>query len=269
MFKRGSTVIIILIVLILISLSLAGSGLYFFKKEQLKSTGLQAELGEVNTKQRMTESKLRESERLLSETRIRLEEAKSQIGALTSDLQAEKTAKQEALDKAGQLRLDLEQQKALRSDLEKQAGKAQDEVKKAQAKLKELESQRAALESQKAALESRVKDLEARSSEGVELGRIVVNPETGMAESQARSSGGAPIALEGKVLVINKDYNFAVINLGAKDGVDLGQVFSIYHNDKYLGDVKVEKVHESMAAAGFASPDLKDKINEGDKVVRK
>jgi len=60
-----------------------------------------------------------------------------------------------------------------------------------------------------------------------------------------------------------------VINIGSKDGVAIGSEFSVFNSDKLLGDIKVEKVRDSMAAAGFVSADLKDKINEGDKVVKK
>lgn len=79
-----------------------------------------------------------------------------------------------------------------------------------------------------------------------------------------------PVAnLEGSVLVVNKDYNFAVINLGTKDKVREGDIFSVYHQDKFIGDLKVEKVHDAMSAAGFVSDDIKDQITEADKVVQK
>jgi hypothetical protein len=77
------------------------------------------------------------------------------------------------------------------------------------------------------------------------------------------------LKLSGNILVINRDYNFAVINLGSKNSIGVGDVFSVYHNDKYIGDVKVEKVHESMSAVGFLSSELKDKISEGDKIELK
>jgi hypothetical protein len=60
-----------------------------------------------------------------------------------------------------------------------------------------------------------------------------------------------------------------VISLGSKDGVKTGDKFSVYHNNRYVGDVTVEKVHDSMAASGFASVDMKDNVSEGDKVVQK
>lgn len=269
MTRRGSAAVIILIVLILISLSLAGGGFYLFKTEQAKGIELQAKLEEVNAQQRVTEARLKESERLVADMQLKIEEAKSQIDVLTTDLEAEKTTKEEAQDKLSQLKVDLEEQKDLRSDLEKKLTQAQDESRKAQAQLKELQEQKTTLESQKATLESKLKDLEERSD--VELGRIVVTPETNvvvpsMPRTEKSTSG---LGLEGKVMVVNKDYNFAVINLGSEDGVELAQVFSIYHNGQYVGDAKIEKVHESMAAAGFGSSDLKDKVSEGDKVVQK
>ena len=68
--------------------------------------------------------------------------------------------------------------------------------------------------------------------------------------------------------MVNKDYNFVVISMGSKDGIMVGNEFSIYHNGAYAGDVKVEKVHDSMSAAGFVTAD-KTKISEGDRVVAK
>ncbi len=70
-------------------------------------------------------------------------------------------------------------------------------------------------------------------------------------------------------MVVNKDYNFVVLNVGGKDGIAVGDVFSLFHNNKPIGDVSVEKVHEAMAAAGFLNTETKDKVSEGDKAVLK
>ena len=84
-----------------------------------------------------------------------------------------------------------------------------------------------------------------------------------------KTAVSAARSLDGKVLVVNKDYNFLVVNLGAKEGVNVGDVFSVYHNNKYAGDVKVEKVHDAMSAAGFTSADMANKVSEGDRVIPK
>jgi len=133
------------------------------------------------------------------------------------------------------------------------------------------------LDSEKQELQIKVKDLEAKT-QSIELGNVVVSPEPAVKATKTKKQNitkapatkkvQPPKILEGKVLVVNKDYDFVVVNLGGKDGVRAGQIFSVYHGTKYLGDVKVEKVHDSMAAANF-SVSLKEKISEGDKVVQK
>ncbi len=128
-----------------------------------------------------------------------------------------------------------------------------------------------------------MKDFEAQSqqtqgqpqaqAQGVELGTIVVGPEgasvSGQAGATLTAEQKAASTLEGKIMVVNKDYNFVVINLGSKDGVNTGDAFALYHNNKYVGDIKIEKIHESMSAADFTSACIKDVVSEGDRVVRK
>ncbi len=278
--KMGKLILIAIIIILLVS-----TGLVFglFQKEHAKNLSLQGQLEDTKIKQRLAESRLEESKKLIADLQAKIQDAQTQVDSLTKDLQNEKDAKQQALTQIDQLKSDLDNQKEMRAALEKKLSQAQDDVNKGQAKLKETESK-------KTELEERIKELEpspkAQSAKpmGVELGKIVVGPDMsqqpkptqGMPQTQAAPTQGAPqgnnagnLNLTGKVLVINKDYNFAVINLGTKDGVAVGDIFSVYHRNKYVGDVKVEKVHDSMSAAGFLSPDLKNKFSEGDKIVFK
>ena len=122
------------------------------------------------------------------------------------------------------------------------------------------------MQQQKAELEVKIKNLES-ISKGVELGTVVVAPSPAVKPGK-KSAAPQVKSLEGKIMVVNKDYNFAVLNLGSKDGVNTGDEFSVYHAGKVIGVLKVEKVHESMAAAGFPE-ELKNIISENDKVVQK
>ncbi len=266
---------LILIALIIISLALTGVVFGLFQKERAKNLSLQVQLEDIKGKQRMAEARLDESKKMVADLQAKLQDSQTQIDSLAADVQKEKDAKQQALTQIDQLKSDLENQKEMRSTLEKKVSQSQEDVKKAQAQLKELEAK-------KTELEDRVKELESSSKEtgsksgGVELGKIIVSPETSPDISQAQAAQASPQEkntgasnLAGKILVINKDYNFAVINLGNKDGVTVGNVFSVYHKDKYLGDIKVEKVHDAMSAAGFVSSAVKNKFSEGDRVVLK
>ena len=279
--EKAKSPIVIFIILILVSLSFAGTGLFLLQKEKTKNLNLQEELDSLKIKHNAAETRLEEYKKTISQLDLKLKDAQTNIDTLTSSLEQETKAKQEALDQVQQLKADLQQQKGLRADLETKLEQTQKDAEKAQAQLKEIESK-------KAELEAKIKDLEAQGqqtqgqqeaqAQGVELGTIVVGPEGSSVSGQATSSLSAEqpkekaitSSLEGKVLVVNKDYNFAVINLGSKDGVNAGDVFALYHNNKYIGDIKVEKIHESMSAADFTtSGSIKDAVSEGDRVVQK
>ncbi len=273
MSNKGKLPVILLILLLMVSLSLAGGVFFLLQKERARNLALQGELGEIKTRLKVTEINLQDYKKKSSDLEVKLQLAEENINKLNSGLQEEKTAKQEALTKIGQLQTDLGQQKALRSDLENKFNQAQKDVEGIRVQLKELGSK-------KAELEAKVKDLEERS-QGVELGKIVVSPETqpsvqppveeikAKPQAKAKPQKVTVPALEGKVLVVNRDYDFVVINVGSKDGVGIDNVFSVYHDNKYIGDIKIEKVHDSMSAADFITSGIKDKINENDRVVRK
>ncbi len=297
MADKAKFLSLILIALIVVSLGLAGVLFSSLQKEQSKAAVIQEELNAVKAAKMITESKLEESKNKISGLESKLEENNNQIGALNKELEEQKTEKEDALTQIRELKTDIEQRKALQSDLEAKFANAQDGVKKLENELKKLGAQKIELEAQ-------IKELEIKS-EYVELGKIVITPESSslfgtsipdtveaeitpqpqapvMAEAsgikpaaKANAETGKPkkttvtSAMEAKVLVVNRDYNFVVINLGSKDGINVGNEFSLYHANKYIGDVKVEKVHDSMAAAGFVSNNIKEQISEGDKAVRK
>jgi len=276
MNRQGKAALIILIVLIVISLGIAGGGIVLYQKERARAIGLEEQVKQISEKQKLTEDELRKSKGQVSDLQVKLQDSKTQIDGLSANLDKEKTERLNLAAKQEQLKADLEQQKTLRLDLEKKLSQAQDDVRKNQNQLKELDAQ-------KKDLEQKMKEFADKQSEGVELGNIVVTPEARAVEKPVAGQPPekpisaklenpkvlAPTGTEGKVLVVNKEYNFAVINLGSKNDIDIDDVFMVYHNNRYVGDIKVEKIHEAMAAAGFLTKDLKDKISEGDKVVRK
>ena len=286
MSNKGKSPIIVLIVLIVLSLALAITVFLTFQKEKVKNVKLQAELEDIKTAQKITESKLTESKKTISGLELKLKEAQARIDTLTSDLEQEKVARQEESTKVEQLKKELDDQKKKRADLEKTIS---EERKVSNDQFQRMQS----LDLKRVTLEARIKELESElgQNKNVELGTIVVAPESEEApaaakeaakpaEKAAKNAAAVPApsantnirpssSFEGKVLVVNKDYNFVVINMGSRDGLRVGDVFSVYHNAKYVGDVKVDKVHDSMAAAGFSSVDMKDKVSEGDKVETK
>lgn len=273
MNRRANALLIILGVLTLVSLSLAGGGYYLLKKEQQKSAMLEEEVSEVSSRLKATEAKVHESEKTIADLSTKIKSASEQLIVVNTALSREKSDKEQALSRLQSLESDLETLKKSRQGLEDLLRQAKEESTKAQ-----LDAQQ--LKAQKQELEEKITELES-NSDNVELGEIVVGTSGELTGAEAvvepSAKRKAPLkeqivqlkANEGNVLVVNKEYNFIVISLGVKDGVSVGDVFSVYHGNKYVGDVKVEKVHDSMSAAGFSSADLKNKVSEGDKVVEK
>jgi hypothetical protein len=265
MGSKGKTSVIILIVLILISLGLAGGTFYLLQNERNEKARVQQQLEVVKAKELEVSENLKTAKKEIATLEDRLQETRLQSEKLTMSLEQEKSAKKEALTQIDQMYAQLEEQKKAKAYLEKMFYETSDELSKMQAQAKDIETKRLALE-------KKVKELEDQAHK-IELGKIVVSPEgAGQAAGKAPADGSkkeASANLEGKVLVINKDYNFVVTNLGKKEGIDIGDVFSVYHGPDYIGDVKIEKIHDSMSAAGFVSAETKDKVSEGDKVIQK
>ncbi|MFZ2937683.1 MAG: hypothetical protein WA066_03140 [Candidatus Omnitrophota bacterium] len=321
--NKNGTAIILLIGLIIIALVISGGLFVLLQKERSMNVNLQQQLEEVKLKQKDTEVRLGKSQEMIAAFEIKLKEAEVKIDTISSDLENEKSSKQDALNQVETFKAELVQQKELRVNIESKLAKAEEDIKKSQDQLAQLSAKKSELEVKIKNLEIKSSDLEAKVK-GIELGTIVVAPQAVKKEmkseketakelkdmkAQEKAKKAAedkvkkaaekaekakakkevktvtkkveqpPVAptpeistttqQEGSIAVVNKDYNFAVINLGNNAGVKLGAIYSVFHNNSYIGDVKVEKVHESMSAAGFVNEGLKDKITEGDKVVEK
>lgn len=72
------------------------------------------------------------------------------------------------------------------------------------------------------------------AADSVELETIVV-------KSQAR--------LGGKVLVVNKEFAFVVVDLGRLDSLRAGTILSVFRGGSLVGRVQVDEVYESIASA--------------------
>ena len=265
MHRKGSILLPVLIALFIISLFAAAGVFYLYQKEFAQNIKLQAQVVELENRQRQTADQLEESKKVATELTLKLQEAKGKMDSMSNELSQEKAAHLETSNKLEQLKDDLSNQKSLRQDLENKLAQLQEDS-------KQIKEQIRIMQEQKAALEQKIKNLEEGSS-NVELGKVVVNNEE-VAPANAAAAPGRNVVLpssnglEGKVMIVNKEFNFVVINLGSKDKVKVGDEFLVYRSGRTVGEIKVEKVHEFMSAAGFPV-DLKDAIRENDTVKQK
>jgi len=242
-----------------------------YQKRQSKERELRLALGERDA----LKSQLEDLERV----KARIEEESARARKDLTEAQEKATQAAEAHQTLSRSLEDREQQIGR---LTKELEKAQTESRQATTKLSELQTERDAVRQQLSQLQRAKGDLESKVTElsrrpTVELEKVLVTdthapPSRSSAEPTTiapRSSSAAPMVRrlpDGQVVVINREYDFIVMNLGKNHGLSVGQEFHIVRGDAVLGRVKVEKVYDELSAAAILPESRKDEIHEGDAV---
>lgn len=112
-------------------------------------------------------------------------------------------------------------------------------------RFKELAEKFSSVEKEKKRLE------EQAAAQPVELPAVVVSPEA---------------ALAGDVLVVNRDFEFIVTNVGSADGLNYGDPLAVKRGEEEVGRVVVEKLYDKMAACTIVEEFAPLAIEEGDRI---
>ncbi len=96
---------------------------------------------------------------------------------------------------------------------------------------------------------------EVLSTESVELPPIIVRPSQ-EAMSQATES------LAAKVIAVNREHNFVVIDLGEDSGIKVGDVFQVYKGGQVIATVQVMQLRRSIAACDIKKEVFPVKIGD-------
>lgn len=113
--------------------------------------------------------------------------------------------------------------------------------------------QRKLLNSKTTIKELRKKLARLRFRPGVGLGSIVVHPHNSNTTSSFigqmnTAEIGSGLRREGRILKVNKEYNFVITDLGRNDGVEVDMIMTAYHNGTRLGQIRIEKVYDTLSA---------------------
>lgn len=72
----------------------------------------------------------------------------------------------------------------------------------------------------------------------------------------------------GNVLLVNRKYNFVVVNLGSQQNLELNDTLSIYREGKEIAKARVEKLYDDYSAAYIIEEQSDHPITEGDTVAK-
>lgn len=111
---------------------------------------------------------------------------------------------------------------------------------------------------------------------GIELEEIVIIPRAPKAqdivEEPTLEEEGVSVfesALDGRILSVDTETEFVIVSLGEKDGLDVGNILSVYHNENYVGDIKITRLQSEMSAADLVLPLSIRNVQKNDQVKTK
>lgn len=175
-----------------------------------------------------------------------IEEKKIVEGKLIGTIKAKKIVEETLVaEKEKGLALEKELQ-----DKKRQIKYTVEKLRKQISARQEAEAQLIMTMKEKRILETKLRKFTA-AFKTVELDRIVIKPVS---------------TLAGKVLVVDKKFAFIVVDLGRANNLKLGDILSVYRNDKFIGRVEVEKVEEEISAAAILPTWQDVEFKENDEV---
>jgi len=231
------------------------------KTRELRGQVSQAESARNAAEQlRVTrESELKGREAAVAAANARVGETQTKVASIEADLSK---ARREKDDLQAKLRQNESEIAQLRQRVEQTGGApavianpstvSGDDL---QAQLDDAKRQLEAAEREKAVLSDKIKASQERSAQ---LER----------EKKARPAGGNP-GIQGKVLAVNRAYNFVVLNLGGRQGVEPNSEMLVLRGGSFIGKIRISSVEPATAIGDIITSSLARgvQVQPGDIVI--
>lgn len=215
----------------------------------------------------------------------KLEDSKKVAEILSGDVLATKDAKEGYEQQLETLRAESRILKTRVAELEEASLTATTllaEKEKAQLKVssleKEIERKDGEIEELKVAIGDRqrgIKELRAEayhSPQEVELPPIVLQRQDYGSSRNAVSSLEQitrPGSLDGRIVTVNREHSFVVIDLGEDDGVDIGTVFNVYRGNLWIASIESIQTRQKISACDIKDVKENFSIEISDVVVKR
>lgn len=209
-------------------------------------------ISSLNKTFKATKDELKANQEKLSETQGKLNESEAKTQQMTTELASLKRdldSKTTELTAAKTKMVDAEAKlKAITDDL---GGR---EAKVVVAQLTESSEKLKALEREKKIIEDSLAQKSALVTKYEDLDRL-------------RDKGYAPDDLSGKIMAINKAWNFVVLDIGKDNRLVEGVDLVVFRGDTMIGKVRSVSVDATSAVADILPDFTKQEIQVGDRVI--
>ncbi len=190
---------------------------------------------------------LQDTKQDLANTRLELENTKTELASTKNELETTKTRVVELTETVERKDAEIAQANGKITQLEQDKAGLQIQIDDINNQLVKAEEETRDLQDQVAQLEKVVKDLEA--------------------EAGPKSAKTLPVGTNGKILVVNPDWNFVVLDIGSKSGLVPTAEMLVHRADQLVGRIRISTVQENMAVAEIITDWEKAPVKEGDRVL--
>jgi len=196
------------------------------------------------------------------------QQSRAKLEQQVTDLRAEMKAQSEEIERlAGDL--EIASEKAAMIEVVKSQHQEQLEKLKtlAMGQVKELQNAIQERNDRIGTLQKRLQSLES-GGDG-EMMTEVALPGVADRSSDRLISGPAkqnPVVPKGKVMKVNQEHRFIVINVGPGQGAELGRYVEIYRNKEHIGRARIDRVYQNLSAATVLSNYVIGRVQTGDQI---
>ena len=225
------------------------------------NSDLSLELSSLKNEKEEIERKIKYSEDLANTLSIDLAREKNDKRYVSRRLD---TLKEEN----AQLRMEVKKLTSSRMGLEKNIARLKEDKDKIERSLAETES----------VIQNRIDEvidikrtldrrLEPISSLGkpqeIELPPIIVSAQPfGNRVATASSGNVASVGFNGRILSINNENNFAIVDIGEANGIHVGDTLNVYRQDKYVAGLEVIQVRGDISAADIKNASTRIRVGD-------
>ena len=294
--SSGKVLVIFLVIFVILSLSLAGLAMFFLSKEKEKRISTETALQQSVANAAKLEAKLQDAIKQGFLLQEKNKEADEKINGLLDELELQQGIREELKKENQALKEKFETETKAKAELQEKIdsnAEAAQKLPELQAQLQSEQGARQELEQKLSAAEERAKTLEEALSkmqqQGVESPAPVEaapsapepkKEETPAAEKQSSSKkeevqlekivvAPAKATPEGRIVMVDGETEFVIVNLGANHGIKEEQILSVSRGKDQLGEIKVTRVQPEMSAADFIPPLTSRQVRKDDSVVIK
>ena len=138
-----------------------------------------------------------------------------------------------------------------------------------QSQLDDLRHQLDGAEKEKALLAEKLQDAQLRPSQVKEASKAETRKRRETASVQRESGSSRRAGVHGTVLAYNQAYNFVVLNLGARNGVESNSEMLVLRDGTLIGKIRISSVEPATAIGDIISNSLARgvQVQPGDSVI--